>query len=106
MSHPYQSIQAPVSQATGTGTIVAAVAGARIRVMSAVLSVGTAGTPFNFQSHATVANKTNAIQIGADSLVLPYNPDGWFVTSLGEALDIVVGGTAQTVTGTINYVTL
>lgn len=106
MAHPFQSVQAPVSQATGTGTLVAAVAGARIRVMSCFLSAGTAGTPFNFQSHITTGNKTQPVNIGADSFVLPYNPDGWFVTNAGEALDMVVGGSAVTISGSINYVTL
>lgn len=106
MSHPFQSQQSPVSQATGTGTIVPAQgANARIRVMSLVLS-GTSATPFNLQSHTTVANKMGSVALGSDPYVLPYHPDGWFVTNPGEALDLVVGGTAQTITGSINYVTL
>lgn len=103
MAHPFQSVQAPISQAAGTGTLVAAVPGARIRVMSAFLSSAAAST-FNFQSHTTTSNKTGTFTMGADGLVLPYNPDGWFVTNAGEALDAVVGTT--TLSGSINYVTL
>jgi len=91
--------------AVGTNTIVPAVAGARIRVMSLVV-VATAAATVRLQSHVTTSNKTGTPSLAANGgMVWPYNPDGWFVTQAGEALDMVVGGTGP-VEGTLSYVTL
>lgn len=98
-----RSVQLPLAQALGTATLVPAVAGQRIVVVAAYI-VATAASTFNFQSHTTTANKTGAASLAANGvLVLDYNPDGWFYTTMSEALDAVVGGTGP-VAGSISYV--
>lgn len=104
----YQSTQAPIALSTGTTSIVAADptpnGGRRIKVLAAYI-VATAATTFNFQSHTTTAIKTGASSLAANGvMVLPYNPDGWFTTMPGEALDAVVGTGA--VAGSFNYIIL
>jgi len=107
-----QPIPTGVTQATGTGTVIAAPQSSpsdttpkRIRVISAALTAAVAGT-VTFQSHLTTANKSGAFTLAVGTpLVLPYNEGGWFWCTLGEALDLVVTGTSNTVSGTITYVT-
>jgi hypothetical protein len=105
MAHPFQSVQAPINaMAVGTTSLVAAISGARIRVMALVI-VATAASTVQLKG-ATSALTTGAMSLAANGvLVLPYNDDGWFVTQVGEALNIVVGGTGP-VNGSFNYVTL
>jgi len=78
----------------------------KIRVVSAVLNLAATGGTVTLQSSATTANNAGVWNMPADTaqlpLVLPYNSDGWFDTSAGEALNAVVTG--STLTGSINYV--
>lgn len=100
MSVYFQSVQTPVAISTTT-SVVAAVAGAVVTVMGGYF-VSTAGGTFGFQSHTTTGVKTGlATLTTGDVVVLPYNPDGWFRTRPGEALDVVC---SAAIAGSINYV--
>jgi len=74
------------SASSGSNEIVAAVAGARYRVLSAVV-VSTLANSVKFLSAATDISAT--FPLGANGgVVLPFNEHGWFETAVGEALNI------------------
>ena len=74
-----KSVQLPVSIASATTTsLVAAVAGARITVVSGVFYAGTA-TTMNMQSHATTANKTGTTGVPVCFFGAGRTTRGWMV---------------------------
>lgn len=97
--------KAPISVATpGATTIVAAVPGKIIRIISAYLVVGGA-VNINWQSHTTTSDADGVQDFAQNGgIVLPFNPIGWFDTVVGEALDIVTSTGAQ-VGGNLTYAT-
>jgi hypothetical protein len=100
---PFKSFQLPINATAGTSTLVSAVANTTIRVVAAFIVASGAAT-VNFQSHTTTTNKTGPVALAVNGgIVLPYNPDGWFAATLGEALDLVTTGA---VAGSINYIQL
>lgn len=75
-----------LASATTNGTVVAAVAAKKIRVLSLVALCGNAATNLGFTSDTTAISPT--FQNGANSgMVLTDNPRGWFETTSGEALN-------------------
>ena len=97
--------KAPISVATpGATTIVAAVPGKTIRIISAYLVVGGA-VNINWQSHTTTSDADGVQDFAQNGgIVLPFNPIGWFDTVQGEALDINTSNGAQ-VGGNLTYAT-
>lgn len=88
--------------ATPDNTIVAAVAGKRIRVLS-LFFVAAAAVTVRFESAAGGTALTGQMQLGANGiLVLPFNPGGWFETVAGELLNMELSG-AISVDGTLQY---
>ncbi len=91
--------------------LVTAVSGAKIRVLSMFVSAATTGT-FNMQDDTgtpvTLLGGTRNVLLsvdaaaGASSMVLPFNPGGWFETSAGKALDINMA--SGTFAGCLSYV--
>ncbi len=89
--------------------LVAAVAGATIRVLSLFISATTTGA-FNFQddtgSPVTLLGGTRNVNLSTtaanSNMVLPYNEGGWFETSVGKALDINMA--SGTFAGCLSYV--
>lgn len=87
----------------GSNTIIAAVAGARIRVLSVVM-VSTLANAVKFMSNATDISATFPLAANG-GVVLPFNEHGWFETAIGEALNLNM--TAATATGTqVHYILL
>jgi hypothetical protein len=82
--------------AADSADVVALVAGAKIRVLSAFISMASTGT-FKFQSGATT-DITEAATTTAENLivVLPFNPMGWFETTAGAKLNIVLSSAIAT----------
>jgi hypothetical protein len=71
---------------TGNTAVVAAVAGARYRVLSVAL-VSTLANNVKFQSNTTDISAT--FPLGANGgFILPFNEHGWFQTAVGEALNV------------------
>jgi hypothetical protein len=100
-----RSIQyAAVSAASsGNNTIVAAVAGKRIRVLSCFLVADDAVTA-KFQSGAGGTDLTGAASLAANGgYVLPFNEGGWFQTGINTLLNLSLGG-AVGVRGAISYI--
>jgi hypothetical protein len=82
-----------LAAATADQSLVAAVAGKKIRVHAVFASnAGTLGTLL-FESATTVISPTFDVIADGGGFVLNWNPVGWFETAAGEAL------TATTATG-------
>lgn len=96
----YASISAATS---GNNTLVAAVTGKKLRVLSLTL-VATTAVTVKFQSAAGGTDLTGAMPLGANG-VLPMarNDDGHFETVAGQLLNLVLGGNVQ-VSGCLTYV--
>lgn len=100
---PYSDDQKATINLTSTGVIVAAVAGKKIRVIAAQLSV-SAALVVKWQSNTVPTDITGPGELGANGgYVLPRNPAGWFETLAGEALSLNISGSG-TVGGSISYV--
>lgn len=85
----------------GTGdTLVAAVTGKRIRVISYVLGLSAAGT---YQLQSDTTDITGAVGVGANApIAAPYNPAGHCETAKAEALKITITGGGNAV-GHLTY---
>lgn len=89
--------------AAGDNSLVAAVAGARYRVLE-VAVVTTAANNVKFRSNTTDISATFPLAANG-GIVLPFNEHGHFETALGEALQINMS--AATATGVqIQYIIL
>lgn len=87
----------------GSNEIIAAVAGARFRVLSVVM-VSTLANNVKFLSGSTDISATFPLAANG-GVVLPFNEHGWFETAVGEALNLNM--TAATATGTqVHYIRL
>lgn len=79
---------------TGDTEIVAAVAGAKIRVL-ALAMVTTSANSVHFRSATTPISAT--FPLGANGgVVLSLNEHGWFETAAGEALNINMSAASAT----------
>lgn len=88
---------------SGDNTLVAAVAGKRIRVLSLYLVAAGAVTA-RFESAAGGTALTGQSSLAANGVLsLPYNPTGWFQTVAGELLNLELGG-AVSVDGALSYI--
>lgn len=83
---------------SGNNTVVAAVAGKKIRVLGYKLSaVGTVNAKWQSAAGGTDLTGLNYM-VANTQVVVPYNPAGWFETIAGELLNlnlsaaIAVGG--------------
>jgi hypothetical protein len=88
---------------TGDNTLVAAVTGKKIRV-HALFFVVAAAVVVRFESGASGTALTGQMTIPAEqpTLVLPYNPLGWFETAAGALLNLELGGNVS-VDGALVY---
>lgn len=106
---PSQPIQYAAINATATGdnTVVAAVAGKKIRVLSFIIS-SSADSGGQFQSDAgsdtALTGNLFTLIAGSGTVVAPFNPGGWFQTLAGEGLLFDTGSDADDVTGCISYI--
>jgi hypothetical protein len=96
-------LRAPIIAASaGNNTLVAAVAGKKIRVHNVVL-VGSAAVTAQFQSGAGGTNLTGAVALAANTGFAPgFDPEGHFETAPGALLNLSLG-TAVAVAGWLTY---
>lgn len=102
--HNLQVKYAAIDAATsGDNTIVAAVAGKKIRVVS--LFYFAAGTVnVRFESGAGGTALTGQMQhVAQTGAVLPMNEDGWFETAAGALLNLELSGNVS-VDGSLSYI--
>lgn len=87
----------------GNNTVVAAVTGKKIRVISLwVVSAGTVTT--TWQSGAGGTGLTGAASLVVNTgYVLNHNKDGWFETAAGSLLNLSLSAGIQ-VSGSLSYV--
>lgn len=84
-----------VAASTADATLVAAVAGKKIRLLSLHLDCAGTATVATLQSNATaiLGPFNNA---ASEQTVLPYHPHGWKETTAGGALKMTTGAGATT----------
>lgn len=88
---------------SGDNTIVAAVTGKKIRVVSAFL-VAAGDVNTRFESGASGSALTGQMNLTTNSgFVLPFNPVGWFETASSAILNLELSG-ATSVDGSITYI--
>ena len=88
---------------SGDNTIVAAVTGKKIRVLSVLILVPS-NLVIAFESGASGTALTGDMELGAKTpLVLPFNPEGWFETAAGALLNLELAGATATA-GCLSYV--
>jgi hypothetical protein len=99
-------VQFGVINLVATGTLVAAQgAGVKIRIVGLFL-VSTAANGLTFKSAAGGTALTGAMALPANgSLVLPFNPMGYFETAANALLELSLSGATQ-VSGTLQFVTV
>lgn len=91
------------ASSSGNNTLVAAVTGKRIVVVSGFI-MAAADVTATFQSGAGGTALCGPESLPAKGgFVLPFNPNGWFETTEGALLNLNLGGAVQ-VGGVINYV--
>ncbi len=85
-------ISTAVSQ---TNTLVAAVAGKKIRVLAYAITAETAAGTFRFEDGAAGSALTGVMTIADNAaVVVPFNPVGWFETSAATLLNLETVGVA------------
>lgn len=104
---PIQSdVQFAVIAAAGAGdnTLVAAVTGKRIRVLSLFMIASGGANTTRFESGASGTALSGLMDLIADGqLVLPHNPAGWFQTAVAALLNLELSA-ATLVAGALTYV--
>lgn len=89
---------------SGDNTIVAAVTGKKIRVLAAFFTMTGTAVTIRFESGAGGTALTGQMGPAAgQTIVLPFNPLGWFETAAATLLNMELSG-AQSVDGAIIYV--
>lgn len=97
---------ANVTASSTNSSLVAAVTGKKIRVVSVVLSCGATATNVTFRSKpvGTGTDLTAILQLGINGqVVMPHSATGWFETASGEALTVTTGS-GSTVGIVVNYI--
>ena len=108
MSNEYESFTQEVkyvqiNAGTGNNTLVDVVQGKQIRVLAAALTVPDAGE-LRFEDGANGNALTGRFPVAANGgFVLPWNPAGWFQTSLSTLLNLEVT-TATAARGCLVYI--
>jgi hypothetical protein len=89
---------------SGNNTLVAAVAGKKIRVLGFFLvAAGAVTARFESDADGTALSGQMTLAAGDPFVASGYNPLGWFETVAGELLNLELGG-AVSVDGALTYV--
>jgi hypothetical protein len=89
--------------ASGDNTLVAAVTGKKIRVISVFL-IAAGAVNVRFESGASGTALTGQMNLTTNSgFTLPFNEGGWFETAISTLLNLELSG-AVSVDGCISYV--
>lgn len=87
---------------SGNNTLVAAVSGKKIRVMSCFF-ICAGAVNVRFESGAGLTALTGQMNFPANGgISLPFNPGGWFETNAGELLNMELSD-AVSVDGALTY---
>jgi hypothetical protein len=77
----------PTTSGDANEIVAAQAAGCKIRVLAAFINGKSAGDTVIFKTATTAISTTFAVGAGV-TVVLPYNPHGWFETAAAEALNV------------------
>ena len=89
---------------SGNNTLVAAVTGKKIRVLAAFLPMPGTAVTIRVEDGADGTAVTGQMgPTAGQTIVLPFNPVGWFETSDATLLNLELGG-AQSVDGSLVYI--
>lgn len=82
-------------------SVVAAVTGKKIRVLSLSTKCGATATTSTYESDGSSDTEKHKVAAGANGgEVLPFNEGGWFETNAGEGLVVTTGtGSETNITG-------
>lgn len=95
-----QYAKANVAASQTDSSLVAAVTGKRIRVLSFRVMTGATATNVTFNSASTAISETFAC--GANGgIASPWSPTGHFMTASGEALTVTTGSGSTTGIGVV-----
>lgn len=75
---------------TTDGALVTGVAGKRVRVLAAAVSCGGTASTVTFNSKPAGAGTAIGPAFN-NSIVLPYDPNGWVLSNSGEGLTVSTG---------------
>jgi hypothetical protein len=89
---------------SGDNTLVAAVAGKKIRVLAAFFTMTGTAVTIRFEDGAGGTALTGQMgPTAGQTIVLPFNPVGWFETSDATLLNMELSG-SQSVDGALVYI--
>lgn len=89
---------------SGNNTIVLDTSGYKIRVLAASMTMTGTAVTIRFESTGDGTALTGQMTpTQGQTIVLPFNPVGWFETSAGHLLNMELGG-GQSVDGALVYV--
>jgi len=89
---------------SGDNTLVAAVTGKKIRVLALFATMTGTAVTIRFEDGAGGTALTGQMgPTAGQTIVLPFNPVGWFETSAATLLNMELGG-AQSVDGALVYI--
>lgn len=98
-SGPVKNTFASINAGTTDGSVIAAVAGAKLRVLAVVLQCAGTATTATFNTKPSGAGSAISMTFanGANGgAVLPFNPYGWFETGVGQGLSLTTGAGSAT----------
>lgn len=89
---------------SGNNTLVAAVTGKKIRVLALFATMTGTAVTIRFEDGADGTALTGQMgPTAGQTIVLPFNPVGWFETSAATLLNMELGG-SQSVDGALVYI--
>ena len=89
---------------SGNNTLVAAVTGKKIRALAAFFTMTGTAVTIRFEDGAGGTALTGQMgPTAGQTIVLPFNPVGWFETSDATLLNLELSG-AQSVDGSLVYI--
>ena len=89
---------------SGNNTLVAAVSGKKIRVLALFITMTGTLVTIRFEDGADGTALTGQLgPTAGQTIVLPFNPVGWFETSAATLLNMELSG-AQSVDGALTYI--
>lgn len=108
MAYTKKDAFANISASTTDGAIISGINNYTIRVVQLLVICGSTATTITFNSKPSGSGTAISCQFqnGANGgAVLPYNPDGWFTTNVGEGLTATTG-TGSTTGVQVGYVVI
>jgi hypothetical protein len=94
-----------VDEGSSQTPFITGVVGKKIRVLQAVLNINNGSSTWYFQSHTGPTQLVGNLFLESDGgpIVMPYSPIGWFETTVGDDLDLILASGGAGICGVIAY---